>query len=53
MSVLLKILPGTGRWHCEAMTEGSQSFLKRKSIGHCPDPSTILWMVPLPVPGRI
>ena len=43
------ILPGTGRWQAAGLTEGG--FL----IG-CPlwrSPSTMLRMVPLPVPGRI
>ena len=40
-----KILPGTGRWQHKVMTEGSP--------GATGDPSTILRMVPLPVPGRI
>ena len=39
------ILPGTGRWQREALTEGPGA------INY--DPSTILRMVPLPVPGRI
>ena len=44
-----QILPGTGRWQREALTEGG-------CLGSCalwPAPSTVLWTVPLPVPGRI
>src|SRR5436190_5558975 len=38
------ILPGTGRWRAEGVTEGL-----RRRWG---SPSTMLRMVPLPVPGR-
>ena len=43
------ILPGTGRWQREGLTEGG-------CLGSCaswPAPSTVLWTVPLPVPGRV
>jgi hypothetical protein len=39
----MKILPGTGRWQ-SARTEGGADTAS--------GPSTILRMVPLPVPGR-
>ncbi len=46
-----KILPGTGRWQREALTEGGHlSALAALSLW---DPSTTLRVVPLPVPGRI
>ncbi len=49
MTALFSILPGTGRWQREALTEGG---------GHAAHPlprapSTTLRAVPLPVPGRI
>jgi hypothetical protein len=43
------ILPGTGRWQREALTEGAQRVLRPR---HHP-PSTSLRPVPLPVRGRI
>ena len=43
------ILPGTGRWQREALTEGA--ILAAHRLWRAP--STILRMVPLPVPGRI
>ena len=39
------ILPGTGRWQHKVLTEGARRARAA--------PSTILRMVPLPVPGRI
>jgi hypothetical protein len=42
------ILPGTGRWQGEALTEGG--LLIGHTFRHAP--STMLRMVPLPVPGR-
>ena len=39
-----KILPGTGRWQAKGLTEGVRHMR--------PAPSTMLRMVPLPVPGR-
>ena len=44
-----QILPGTGRWQREALTEGA--LHQRRPLP--PAPSTMLRMVPLPVPGRI
>jgi hypothetical protein len=44
-----QILPGTGRWQREALTEGA--LLRALRLLHAP--STMLRMVPLPVPGRI
>jgi hypothetical protein len=43
------ILPGTGRWQREALTEGALSEVQH--LRHAP--STSLRLVPLPVPGRI
>jgi hypothetical protein len=42
-----KILPGTGRWQPGGLTEGLAA-----SWRGCGSPSTMLRMVPLPVPGR-
>jgi hypothetical protein len=42
------MLPGTGRWQREALTEGI--FRPAPRVRRIP--STILRMVPLPVPGR-
>jgi hypothetical protein len=50
MSEHSKILPGTGRWQRETLTEGTRPA-QRRSVS--PIPSTILRMVPLPLPGRI
>ncbi len=44
-----QILPGTGRWQCAALTEGGFHVAQHLR----PAPSTPLWAVPLPVPGRI
>ncbi len=44
------ILPGKGRWQRVALTEGNRPT-HRSSYPRIP--STILRMVPLPVPGRI
>jgi len=44
-----KILPGTGRWQSEGLTEGAQSGALQRPWA----PSTMLCMVPLPGPGRI
>ena len=44
-----QILPGTGRWQREALTEGGCL----KGCTQWPAPSTVLRPVPLPVPGRI
>jgi len=44
---VLEVLPGTGRWRREALTEGSAPRLS------APPPSNLRSMVPLPVPGRI
>src|SRR6185312_1946941 len=44
------ILPGTGRWQREALTEGAL-VLSRRCVRRTP--STMLRMVPLPVPGRM
>jgi hypothetical protein len=49
----VKFLPGTGRWRAEGVTEGSEPLRNRSTWLDRPDPSTILRMVPLPVPGRI
>ncbi len=48
---LLQILPGTGRGTMRSMVEGTGPFhdARRMRIA----PSTVLWTVPLPVPGRI
>jgi iron complex transport system substrate-binding protein len=43
------ILPGTGRWQRAALTEGARGLAQRLRRA----PTTILRMVPLPVPGRI
>ena len=43
------ILPDTGRWQREALTEGARLMAHR--LPHAP--STSLRLVPLPVPGRI
>jgi len=44
-----QILPGTGRWQREALTEGVLLLARRGRRA----PSTVLRTVPLPVPGRI
>ena len=46
MIVTVKVLPGTGRWR-----EAPEGVLLQR---YClrPAPSTMLRMVPLPVPGR-
>ncbi|MFN3435353.1 MAG: hypothetical protein ACK4ZY_13265 [Sphingomonas sp.] len=44
----IKFLPGTGRWHGAAVTEGQPQALVLLGC-----PSTSLRLVPLPVPGRI
>ena len=49
MGALLSILPGTGRWQREALTEGALPEAQRLRYA----PSTSLRLVPLPVPGRI
>jgi hypothetical protein len=41
MALALKILPGTGRWQHEVLTEGAPSTTPLRAA------------VPLPVPGRI
>lgn len=41
MRAWIKILPGTGRWQREALTEGA------------PSTTPLRVAVPLPVPGRI
>jgi hypothetical protein len=41
MAEALKILPETGRWHAEGVTEGA------------PSTTSLRCVVPLPVPGRI
>ncbi|GEM_PF-1292721 len=43
------ILPVTGRWQAEDLTEGGF----RTGFAWPQTPSTMLRMVPLPVPGRI
>jgi hypothetical protein len=48
MRGILQILPGTGRWQPEGLTEGLAP--SRRGRG---SPSTALRAVPLPVPGRI
>jgi len=42
-----KFLPGTGRWQPEGLTEGLHMPHRFSA-----SPSTMLRMVPLPVPGR-
>ena len=51
MRFLPEILPGTGRWQREALTEGALRLPTRS----WPAPSTppLRVAVPLPVPGRI
>ena len=47
-----KILPGTGRWQSAGLTEGphlAYGIVLQERWA----PSTMLRMVPLPVPGRI
>ena len=44
----MKILPGTGRWQSDGLTEGAILLHRAKLT----TPSTALWAVPLPVPGR-
>jgi hypothetical protein len=44
----IMILPGTGRWQAEGLTEGLAGLLQLSA-----SPSTSLWPVPPPVPGRI
>ena len=46
---IAKILPGTGRWQREALTEGARLLVRTVWS----PPSPMLRMVPLPVPGRI
>jgi hypothetical protein len=48
MSSPYSILPGTGRWHAEGLTEGAPHL----RAPHRRAPSTSLRLVPLPVPGR-
>jgi hypothetical protein len=43
-----QILPGTGRWQPAGLTEGPKPL----AMMHRSGPSTMLRMVPLPVPGR-
>jgi hypothetical protein len=50
MAGVLSILPGTGRWQREALTEGGR-LPSRRAWLHAP--STVLRTVPLRVPGRI
>ena len=49
MGRLAKILPGTGRWRAEGVTEGAHGGALQQLWA----PSTMFRMVPLPVPGRI
>ena len=45
----VKFLPGTGRWRAEGVTEGAHRGAPQRLWAA----STMLRMVPLPVPGRI
>ena len=45
-----KILPETGRWQPEGLTEGLVGNWRRRAS---PSTTQLRWMVPLPVPGRI
>jgi hypothetical protein len=47
MGEVMKILPGTGRWHADGVTEGAHlsAAFKLGPLHH--------FVVPLPVPGRI
>src|SRR5690606_31895538 len=47
--IALQILPGRGRWQPAGLTEG----VPLRALRRPGAPSTILRMVPLPVPGRI
>jgi hypothetical protein len=51
MSALPKILPGTGRWQPEGLTEGAQPL--RQLGRRAPSTIRLRRLVPLPVPGRI
>jgi len=44
------ILPGTGRWQREALTEGGR--LLAQDVGRAPSTPSLRGAVPLPVPGR-
>ena len=46
MANMAKFLPGTGRWQCEALTEGAHGvpLASLAPLHH--------FVVPLPVPGR-
>ncbi len=44
------ILPGTGRWRREAVTEGALLLALR--LGETPSTTPLCGAVPLPVPGR-
>ncbi len=48
---MLKILPGTGRGTVRRTVEGGVGIHSAWCMGKAP--STMLRMVPLPVPGRI
>jgi hypothetical protein len=50
-----KILPGTGRWQREALTEGARLGGGATTVGplHHPPSLPLRRAVPLPVPGRI
>lgn len=45
------ILPGTGRWHREAVTEGG--FRRRCIAWKAPSTTRLCRVIGLPVPGRI
>ena len=45
------ILPGTGRWQREALTEGALPLAQR--LRRAPSTMPLRVTVPLPVPGRI
>ena len=46
----MQLLPGTGRWQPERLTEGSHIPVPAQTYKWAP--STTLRAVPLPVPGR-
>jgi hypothetical protein len=46
--IAASFLPGTGMWRAEGVTEGLGAY----HASSPPSPSTMLCMVPLPVPGR-
>jgi hypothetical protein len=48
------ILPGTGKGTMDSMVEGQATAIRKPGLrGSAARPSTTLWVVPLPLQGRI